>query len=82
MRRNVRIQHVVGAVAIAALLVGAQSAAAGTGRHSVLTKPEARSAATSEQSVNVMTYDIRDLVSDGSFEGSGDIAAWSKRAPN
>jgi endonuclease/exonuclease/phosphatase family metal-dependent hydrolase len=81
MGRNVRIQHVVGAVAIGALMLGTQSAAAGAGHRSAMNNREARSAATGEQSVNVMTYDIRDLRSDGTYEGSGVIAPWSKRAP-
>jgi endonuclease/exonuclease/phosphatase family metal-dependent hydrolase len=81
MRRNVRIQHVIVAAALGALLVGAQSAAAGTAHRAAPSHREAGSTATPEQLVTVMTYDIRDLLADGTPEGGTDIAPWSKRAP-
>jgi endonuclease/exonuclease/phosphatase family metal-dependent hydrolase len=85
MRRNVRLQHVIGAAALGIVLIGVQSAAAGPAHHLSVSKRGATSTAistaTATQTVNVMTYDIRDLLSDGTFEGSGDIAPWSKRAP-
>jgi endonuclease/exonuclease/phosphatase family metal-dependent hydrolase len=79
MLGNVRIQYLVGAVAVGALLIGTQSAAAGTGRRAVTSGRDTRPAAAGEQSVNVMTYDIRDLSGDGTPEGGGIIAPWAKR---
>jgi endonuclease/exonuclease/phosphatase family metal-dependent hydrolase len=73
----VRTPYVASAVALGALLLGSQSATAAP-RHEVV-RPAAAALAVPEQAVVVMTYDIRDLKADGTFEGSGDIAPWSKR---
>jgi endonuclease/exonuclease/phosphatase family metal-dependent hydrolase len=81
MRRRNKVQSAVGALALGVLLTGVPSAAAGPAHHLVTSHRDAPSTVTPEQSVSVMTYDIRDLLSDGTFEGSGDIAPWSKRAP-
>jgi endonuclease/exonuclease/phosphatase family metal-dependent hydrolase len=65
------------AVAVGGLLIGSQAAFAGS-QHQA-TARELRSAAPRTQAVIAMTYDIRDLRADGTFEGSGHIAPWKKR---
>jgi endonuclease/exonuclease/phosphatase family metal-dependent hydrolase len=81
MPRNVTPRRLVAVAALGVLAIGAQSAAAATSGRSVPSTRPARSAVTHLQSVNVMTYNILQLLNDGKHEGNGVIAPWSKRGP-
>ncbi|MBV9872955.1 MAG: hypothetical protein JO214_20260 [Frankiaceae bacterium] len=80
MRRVTPSRRMIVAATLAVAFVGAEGAVAVPGQSgraaAVHTRPGAY-----RLSVTVMTYDIRSLQADGSFEGSGRIPPWSKRAP-